>query len=321
MIRLWLALTLVSCTLYGKDVPTLRGRVNDTAGLLTTQGVQRLEWALEGHEKRTSNQIAVLTIESLEGETIEAFSLKVAEQWKLGQKGKDNGVLLLVAKGDRKMRIEVGYGLEGTLTDVLCNRIIRGEMAPRFRSQDFEGGIETAVARMVGILEGSSVALPDTGTSEAIDTSSVGAFCRSGPKPPLEFRLLFGAISLPIILIFWIVGVTQGVWFLYLFLIPFCSAFPAIALGICGGAAVLVGHIFLFPIAALYCRRFHKGKSFAERMMGTLATQIRASARSGRSSSSSSWSSSSSRSSSSSSSSSFSGGGGSFGGGGSSGSW
>src|SRR5512135_2730718 len=104
------ALILLLLTLGAADIPFLAGRVNDTAGILSPATIRELEGMLKAHEDSTSNQVAVLTIRTLDGEPIESYSLRVAEAWKLGQKGKDNGALLLVASGDRKVRIEVGSG-------------------------------------------------------------------------------------------------------------------------------------------------------------------------------------------------------------------
>src|SRR5881397_3783715 len=116
------------------DVPPLTGRIVHNAHLLPADVAASLSKELETHERRTGNQIALLTLPSLQEEPLEEFSHRVATVWKLGQKGTDNGVLVLVVPGDRKVRIEVGYGLEGTLTDVKSSRIIREEMAPRFRT-------------------------------------------------------------------------------------------------------------------------------------------------------------------------------------------
>ena len=112
-----------------KAVPELWGqRVHDDAHVLKQETIDALEKQLKAYEDSTSNQIAILTVQSLDGEVLEEYSLKVAEAWRLGQKDKDNGVLLLIAVDDHKMRIEVGHGLEGVLTDTHSNRIIRNEM-------------------------------------------------------------------------------------------------------------------------------------------------------------------------------------------------
>src|SRR5688500_11544923 len=111
--------------------PLANKRVHDEAQVLSSHTVEQLEIQLKQYEDSTSNQIAILIINSLEGEVIEEYSIRVAHnEWKLGQSKNDNGVLLLIATEDRKMRIEVGYGLEGVLTDALTNRIIRNEMVP-----------------------------------------------------------------------------------------------------------------------------------------------------------------------------------------------
>jgi uncharacterized protein len=127
-------------------IPELWGtRIHDESKILSQDYINRLEQYLKTAEDSTSNQIAVLVIQTLDGYPIEDYTLKVSEKWKLGQKGKDNGILLFIAVDDRKVRIEVGYGLEGILPDALCNQIIRNEMAPHFRQNDYEGGITAAV--------------------------------------------------------------------------------------------------------------------------------------------------------------------------------
>lgn len=137
------------------DVPPLTGRIVDAAHLVPADLAASLSAELAAHEARTGNQVALLTITSLEGEPLEEFSHRVATAWKLGQKGTDNGVLVLVVPGERKVRIEVGYGLEGTLTDAKSSRIIREEMAPRFRSGDFPGGITAGIKAVLGTIEGT----------------------------------------------------------------------------------------------------------------------------------------------------------------------
>lgn len=137
------------------DVPPLTGRIVDNAHLLPEPLVKTLSDDLAAHEARTGNQVALLTLPSLEGEPLEEFSHRVATTWKLGHKGTDNGVLVLVVPGDRKVRIEVGYGLEGTLTDAKSSRIIREEMVPRFKDGDFPGGITAGVKAVLGTIEGT----------------------------------------------------------------------------------------------------------------------------------------------------------------------
>jgi len=137
------------------EVPPLTGRIVDEAHLLPPDVAASLSEELAAHERRTGNQVAVLTLPTLQGEPLEGYSHRVATTWKLGQKGTDNGVLLLVVPGDRRVRIEVGYGLEGLLTDAKSSRIIRDEMVPRFRSGDYAQGIAAGVHAIIGTIEGS----------------------------------------------------------------------------------------------------------------------------------------------------------------------
>lgn len=159
------------------DVPPLTGRIVDNAHLLPADRTASLSAELAAHEARTGNQVALLTLPSLEGEPLEEFSHRVATTWKLGQKGADNGVLVLVVPGDRKVRIEVGYGLEGTLTDAKSSRIIREEMVPRFRDGDFAGGIAAGVRAVLGTIEGTySPPARKKGTAGSTGDGSWGLF-------------------------------------------------------------------------------------------------------------------------------------------------
>ncbi len=151
---------IIPCLVHALDVPPLRGHVNDYAGMLSAEAVQKLESELEAFERTDSTQIVVLTIPSLEGENLEDFSIRIADTWKIGQKGKDNGAILLIAKQERKIRIEVGRGLEGKLTDLVSGRIIRNEIAPRFKSGDFNGGIEGGVSSIMAVVKGEYLATP-----------------------------------------------------------------------------------------------------------------------------------------------------------------
>ena len=145
------------------DVPYLTGRVVDNAEILKPATRERIAALAKAHEDKTTDQIAVLTISTLGGDSVEEFANRVFAAWKLGQKGKDNGVLVVVAPQDRKMRIEVGYGLEGTLTDVAASRIIRNVMTPAFKNGDFDRGIEDGVAAIVAQLEGPAGGRGDDG--------------------------------------------------------------------------------------------------------------------------------------------------------------
>ena len=160
------ALLFLTAPARALDVPPLSARVNDAAGRLAPATVQTLEQSLEQLEKSDSTQIAVLIIDSLEGEVLEEFSLKAAETWGLGQKGRDNGALLLVALRDRAVRIEVGHGLEDKLTDLVCGRIIRNEIVPAFREGDFDRGVTAGVAAMTRAVRGAYQAEEDEAATE-----------------------------------------------------------------------------------------------------------------------------------------------------------
>lgn len=143
------------------DVPPLTGRIVDLAHLLPPDVAASLSVRLQAHETHTGNQVVLLTLPSLQGEPLEDYAHRVATGWKLGRKGTDNGVLVLVAPNDRKVRIEVGYGLEGTLTDARTSQIIRREMVPRFKAGDYAGGITAGIGAVLGTIEGTAPAVPE----------------------------------------------------------------------------------------------------------------------------------------------------------------
>jgi uncharacterized protein len=150
-------------------IPPLKTRVTDLTHTLSSAEQQALDAKLADWEARTTNQLAVLIVPTTQSEPIEAYSIRVAEAWKIGRKGNDNGALFLVAKNDRKMRIEVGYGLEGTLTDVTSRRIIAENVAPLFREGKFAAGIEAGVDRIISVVaEGKPLpAAPAGGAQKA----------------------------------------------------------------------------------------------------------------------------------------------------------
>ena len=325
-VALGFLLLLVSCLASAADVPFLTGRVVDNAEILSPATRAKLAADLKAHEDRTTNQIAVLTIPTLGGDSVEDFAVRVFEAWKLGQKGKDNGVLVVVAPNDRRMRIEVGYGLEGTLTDAAAARIIRDRITPRFKANDFDGGVSQGVAAIVATLEGSAApsggASADTGRGEAkhgflsfLDSAEVSEFEKD--LPPWPMRILLGAFIFGIIGMFTFVGImTPGMgWFLYLFLIPFWAMFPIIVVGVKGALLCLVTYVVGFPLAKLLLRGTDWYAKAAKEMKSTGRTRMGGMViTSGGSSSGGSWSGGSSGGG-------FSGGGGSSGGGGASGSW
>ena len=155
---LWLSLCLVTAAWAEVAVPTLTARVTDLTGTLSASQRSALEGELQVIEARSSNQIAVLMVPSTKPESIEQYSIRVVEAWKLGQKGKDNGLLVLVAKDDRKVRVEVGYGLEGVIPDAIARQVIDGLITPRFKQGDFAGGLTAGVQQLAFLIEGSAAA-------------------------------------------------------------------------------------------------------------------------------------------------------------------
>ena len=275
-------------------VPPLTGRVVDQTGTLSQSDIASLNAKLQDLERRKGSQVAVLIVPTTQPETIEQLSIRVAEAWKIGRRKIDDGALLVIAKNDHRLRIEVGYGLEGSLTDVTSRRIIDEVITPDFRAGDFAGGISKGVDRIIGVIDGEPLPppKPEASHSSDVDWTSflnplnpftifgiyvIGAICRN-----LLGRLVGSATA----------GVVVGGLGWYLF--------GSIAL------ALLLGGI----VSTL--------TFFAD---GIIAASQNAARQSGRGRSSgwsggSGWSSGSS-----SSDSGFSGGGGSFGGGGASGSW
>lgn len=159
MISALLLLILFISPTLSAELPALTGRVVDDAGILDPATKAALVQKLADFEKKSSDQIVVATVPSLGGEEIEPYANRLYRAWKLGQAGEDNGILVLVAPNDRRMRIEVGYGLEGTLTDLHSKLIIENTMVPAFRAGDFSGGISKAVDDVIMVLEGNGAEL------------------------------------------------------------------------------------------------------------------------------------------------------------------
>jgi len=153
-------LILLPQLVFALEVPQLRGHVNDYANMLSPAASERLEQALAAFENSDSTQIVVLTVNSLEGEALEEYSIKVAEAWRIGQAKLDNGAILLITKQERKIRIEVGRGLEGVLTDLTSGRIIRGDISPYFKRGDYDGGITAGVSSIMQVVRGEYQAQP-----------------------------------------------------------------------------------------------------------------------------------------------------------------
>ena len=155
-----LVMSFLTVSLNALSVPSLTGRVVDNAGVLSTSAEKELNRYLESLEQSTGSQLAVLTIPSLKGDSLEDYSIRVTDEWKLGQSGKDNGVLLLVALEERKIRIEVGYGLEGQLTDAKSGYIIRNLIAPYFKEGDYASGIMVGIQSIGGVISGGEDITP-----------------------------------------------------------------------------------------------------------------------------------------------------------------
>jgi uncharacterized protein len=158
----WLALFLWLAPAVAQDVPVppLHTRVTDLTATLSAEQAAQLERKLAEFEARKGSQIAVLIVPTTQPEAIEQYGIRVVEAWKLGRKGVDDGALLLVAKDDRELRIEVGYGLEGALSDLVSNRIVEDIIVPRFRQGDFYGGIQAGVEAMIKVVDGEPLPEP-----------------------------------------------------------------------------------------------------------------------------------------------------------------
>ncbi len=298
-----IVLALVAGGASALEVPYLSGRVNDLADLVSAETEARIAASLEDFENRTGHQLAVLTVPSLEGEALEEYSLRVAQTWGLGRAEQDDGVLLLIARDDRKMRIEVGYGLEADLTDAESGRILRNILTPSFKAGDFDGGIERGVGAIVGTLEGKEVVPQDAPTG--------------GNDMPLSARLFMGLMFFFVVGIFSMLAIfgsgCQG-WFLYAFLIPFWASFPIAIFGPRGGGIALMAWVLGAPVLKVLFGHTGLGKRWVESnpFLGKWHSSGGGSSGSG-----GGWSSGGGGFSSGG----FSGGGGSFGGGGASGSW
>lgn len=160
LIALMLALAAPFAVRAEVEVPELNRRVTDLTGTLAPDTVNRLESTLAQFEATKGSQIAVLILPSTQPEDITEYGIRVFDEWKIGRKGVDDGVILIVAKEDRRVRIEVGYGLEGAIPDVIAKRIIEEDIVPRFKQGDFSGGVEAGVTRMMRLIEGEPLPPP-----------------------------------------------------------------------------------------------------------------------------------------------------------------
>ena len=176
---LWL---MIGVAHAAPEFPALTGRVVDEAGLLSAATREQLTQLSEQYERTTSNQLVVVTVKSLQGYPVEDYGYQLGRHWGIGQKGRNNGVLLIVAPNEREVRIEVGYGLEGQLTDALASHIIQGQILPAFKSGDYEGGIVAGVQAIVAVFAGE--ALPAAAAAAGISASQM----------PIPALLIFGVV-------------------------------------------------------------------------------------------------------------------------------
>lgn len=226
-------LLLHSKSVLGLDVPVLKGYVNDYAHMISSPVKSRLEKELKHFEETDSTQIVILTIPSLEGEVLEEFSIKVAEKWKIGQKGKDNGVILIVAKQERRLRIEVGKGLEATLTDLLAGRIIDMVIKPRFKRGDFDGGFIAGVHAIMDAVKGEFKGeTKKTAPSSRKDANPIwplifffGVMLVIFGRFSRVFSAILGAIGLPFIVFFMFAP-----HFIFLIILGFAGLFMGLIL-------------------------------------------------------------------------------------------
>lgn len=249
-----LLLALPASVLWAEiPVPFLEGRVVDLAGMISPNTKAELDAELQSLEEATGAQVAVLVVPTLDGEAVESFGLRVVETWKLGKKGQDNGVLLLIAQGDRRMRIEVGYGLEGVLPDVLASRILNERLVPRFKAGDFEGGIREAVAAIGGVVRGDPAAMPEP------SGGSGGGF-PSGVILIFVIGLVFFNVLMPIVLSA-VHSKVMG-WVLYpLVAIPAFLVPAAVTGNPTLGVVCVVVWLVLFPLLKMFAKHLPKAGS------------------------------------------------------------
>lgn len=250
-------LVFTLCPAAALEVPKLQGRVNDLAGLISRGTEAELERRMAELESSDSTQLVILTITSLEGEVLEEYSIRVAEEWGIGQEGYDNGALLLVSKNDRAVRLEVGYGLEGSLTDLLAGRIVDNEILPNFSAGRFDAGFLKGIEAVTAAVKGEYKA-------EAKPSSRAGSL-RSG-RSLMPFLIIFivvamigskkrifgglaGAVLVPVIGVF---VLSLGLQMLF-FLIP---------LGFIGGL-IVPGFYFLPGIGMGRRSHYHGGGGFS----------------------------------------------------------
>jgi uncharacterized protein len=198
-------------------VPPVTARVTDLTGTLSGAAVAGIEAKLKDLEVKKGSQVAVLIVPTTQPEEIEQYGIRVAEAWKLGRKGVDDGAILLVAKDDRRVRIEVGQGLEGALPDAIANRIVTETITPHFKQADFDGGVEAGVNQIISVINGEPLPAPDRkwerhgGLGNLLPVLLIVVFVASGVLRAM-FGRLFGSIATA--------GLAGGIVWLLSHLIP-----------------------------------------------------------------------------------------------------
>jgi uncharacterized protein len=233
------------------DVPRLAGRVVDLAELLPPGAESAITEQLATLERDTGAQVVVLTVPTLGGEPLEDYTVAVAQGWRLGRRGVDDGVLLLVARAEHAIRLEVGYGLEAKLPDITCKRIVDELMVPRFRADDFAGGVAAGVGAVERAVRGGE-ALP-AASRWGRGGEALGPLAPSG-------RLLVGILFLLFMTPFALAALAasgSAGWMLYLFLTPFFAIFPFATFGTPGLAVPLLW-LAGFPIARPWFLRWQR---------------------------------------------------------------
>lgn len=204
-----LGLILTGCAVSADEVPVpqLKARVTDLTGTLTQAQRQSLEANLAAFEQRRGSQIAVLMLPSTQPETIEQYSIRVAESWKIGRARVDDGVILVIAKDDHKLRIEVGRGLEGAIPDVVAKRVIREVIAPHFLNGDFNGGIADGTAALMKLVEGEPLPPPNQQAGRKVSGNDLEGLL----APLLVASVLLGALLSKVFGRFFGAAVTAGI--------------------------------------------------------------------------------------------------------------
>lgn len=176
------------------DIPVLSRTVTDLTATLSASQIQRLDDTLAAFEARKGSQIAVLIVPSTQPEDIAQFGIRVAEAWRIGRENVDDGVMLIIAKDDRQMRIEVGYGLEGAIPDAIAKRVIDDIIAPYFKQGDFAGGISAGVARLIGLIDGEPLPAPPTVSPAEQSGNTVLFVLAAGAVLGIVLSILLGRV-------------------------------------------------------------------------------------------------------------------------------